>query len=161
MINAGLFYVASVVIENTDAKQSDIFVAIFCMLFGAQQAGEAAGWGPDIGKATAAAEKVFGYIDQLSSINAIEMDKNDGGIDIRGVKGRIEFNNVWFRYPTRKQDFVLKGLNLVINPGESIALVGESGCGKSTFVNLMMRFYDPDSGNILLDGVDLREYNIH
>ncbi len=52
-------------------------------------------------------------------------------------------------------------MNLVINPGESVALVGESGCGKSTFVNLMMRFYDPDFGEILLDGVNIKDYNLH
>ena len=68
---------------------------------------------------------------------------------------------MWFRYPTRKNEFVLRGLTLTINPNESVALVGESGCGKSTFVNLMMRFYDPDHGKILLDGVDIKEYNLH
>ena len=52
-------------------------------------------------------------------------------------------------------------MNLVINPGESVALVGESGCGKSTFVNLMMRFYDPDFGEILLDGVNIKDYTVH
>lgn len=52
-------------------------------------------------------------------------------------------------------------MNLVINPGESVALVGESGCGKSTFVNLMMRFYDPDFGEILLDGVNIKDFNLH
>lgn len=77
------------------------------------------------------------------------------------MTGKIEFRNVWFRYPTRKEDFVLKGLNLVIQPQESVALVGESGCGKSTFVSLMMRFYDPDNGEILLDGVNLKDYNLH
>lgn len=50
---------------------------------------------------------------------------------------------------------------MTINPNESVALVGESGCGKSTFVNLMMRFYDPDHGKILLDGVDIKDYNLH
>lgn len=73
----------------------------------------------------------------------------------------IEFKNVWFRYPTRKEDFVLKGLNLKINPNETVALVGESGCGKSTFVNLMMRFYDVDFGEILIDGRNIKEYNLH
>lgn len=68
---------------------------------------------------------------------------------------------MWFRYPTRKNEFVLRGLTLTINPNESVALVGESGCGKSTFVNLMMRFYDPDHGKILLDGVDIKDYNLH
>jgi ABC-type multidrug transport system fused ATPase/permease subunit len=56
---------------------------------------------------------------------------------------------------------VLRGLNLKVNPNEQVALVGESGCGKSTFVNLLMRFYDVDFGTILFDGVDIREYNLH
>ena len=56
---------------------------------------------------------------------------------------------------------MLRGLNLTINPGESVALVGESGCGKSTFVNLMMRFYDVDQGEILIDGVNIKDYNLH
>lgn len=56
------------------------------------------------------------------------------------------FENVWFRYPNRKNDWVLRGLNLCIEPNESVALVGESGCGKSTVVSLLMRFYDVDFG---------------
>ena len=56
---------------------------------------------------------------------------------------------------------LLNGLTFEIMPGESVALVGESGCGKSTFVNLMMRFYDPDFGEILLDGVNIKDYNLH
>jgi len=55
----------------------------------------------------------------------------------------------------------LRGLNIHINPKDQVALVGESGCGKSTFVNLLMRFYDVDHGKILLDGVDIRDYNLH
>lgn len=52
-------------------------------------------------------------------------------------------------------------MNITINPNESVALVGESGCGKSTFVNLLMRFYDVDQGEILLDGVNIKDYNLH
>ena len=62
---------------------------------------------------------------------------------------------------TSTDDFVLKGLNLTINPNESVALVGESGCGKSTFVNMMMRFYDPNFGDIFLDDVNIKEINLH
>lgn len=58
--------------------------------------------------------------------------------------GEIEFQNVWFRYPSRKTDWILKGLNLKIRPNETVALVGESGCGKSTIVQLILRFYDVD-----------------
>ena len=81
--------------------------------------------------------------------------------DPKDCKGKIEFKNVWFRYPTRKQDFVHRGLSFVINPGESVALVGESGCGKSTFVNLLMRFYDIDDGEILLDDRNIKDINLH
>jgi ATP-binding cassette subfamily B (MDR/TAP) protein 1 len=77
------------------------------------------------------------------------------------VRGEIEFRDVWFRYPTRKEDFVLKGLSIKIDPNEQVALVGESGCGKSTFVNLLMRFYDPDFGGVYLDGVNIKDYNLH
>lgn len=77
------------------------------------------------------------------------------------MKGNIEFRNVWFRYPTRKTDFVLRGLNIKVDAGQSIALVGESGCGKSTFVNLLMRFYDVDHGEVLLDGENIKNINLH
>ena len=67
---------------------------------------------------------------------------------------------MWFRYPTRKNEWVFKGLNLTINQNESVAVVGESGSGKSTMVNLILRFYDPDFGQVLIDGVDSRKYNL-
>jgi ABC-type multidrug transport system fused ATPase/permease subunit len=109
-----------------------------------------------------AAKRIFGIIDQPSKINAVEESKDTKKktIDINGFKGEIVFENVWFRYPTRKTDWVLKGLNLKINPEERVALVGESGCGKSTMVSLILRFYDVDSGAIYIDGVNIKEYNL-
>ena len=74
--------------------------------------------------------------------------------------GEIEFENVWFRYPSRRNDWVLRGLNMKIKPNETVALVGESGCGKSTIVSLILRFYDVNEGRILIDGKDVREWNI-
>jgi len=93
-------------------------------------------------------DAVFDIIDYPSTIDAVDDDvKNEKTrLDFSKILGKIEFKDVWFRYPTRKEDFVIKGLNLVVNPGESVALVGESGCGKSTFINLLMRFYDPQHG---------------
>ena len=67
---------------------------------------------------------------------------------------------MWFRYPTRLQNWVFKGLNLKINANDNIAIVGESGQGKSTFINLVMRFYDPEFGTVLIDGVDVKEMNV-
>jgi ATP-binding cassette subfamily B protein len=72
--------------------------------------------------------------------------------------GRIEFQNVWFAY--KKEDWVLKDVSFTIEPGESIALVGHTGSGKTTTTNLLMRFYDVQKGRILLDGVDVREWDL-
>lgn len=95
------------------------------------------------------------YIDPLED----ETGKVDLVMD-DSFKGEIEFKNVWFRYPQRKSDWVLKGLNLKIRPYETVALVGESGCGKSTLVSLVLRFYDINKGQILIDGVDIKSYKI-
>ena len=123
----------------------------------------AAAGGPDLGRAQAAVDNVFDIIDYPSTINAVsdDLDKEKTRLKDMNILGKIEFKDVWFRYPTRKEDFVIKGLNLVVNPGESVALVGESGCGKSTFINLMMRFYDPQHGQILLDGIEIKDINLH
>jgi len=85
-------------------------------------------------------------MDLPSKINAMGYVEEAKKVDPKTFRGEIEFQNVWFRYPTRKNDWVLKGLNLKINPNETVALVGESGCGKSTLVSLLMRFYDVDEG---------------
>lgn len=157
-IFAALFYSGGKIQENVkELKPENIFIAIFSMMFGAMQAGNSQQFGPDIGKANSAAKKIFAIIDDPSRIDAIALDKdkNKKKIQPEDLKGKIEFKDVWFRYPTRKQDWVLRGLNLTINPKETVALVGESGCGKSTFVSLLMRFYDVDFGEILLDGVNI------
>jgi ATP-binding cassette subfamily B protein len=70
----------------------------------------------------------------------------------------LEFRHVWFRYPGR-EDWALRDLNLSIAPGEKIALVGQNGAGKTTLIKLLTRLYDPTEGQVLLDGVDLREYD--
>ena len=70
--------------------------------------------------------------------------------------GEITFNDVTFAYPSRADDATLSNFNLTIKPGETIALVGISGAGKSTFIQLLQRFYDPDQGEILLDGIDIK-----
>ena len=74
------------------------------------------------------------------------------------AEGRIEFENVWFAY--KDDDWILKDVSFKVEPGQSIALVGHTGSGKSTITNLLMRFYDVQRGRILLDGVDLREWDL-
>lgn len=77
--------------------------------------------------------------------------------NIPNLKGELRFNNVSFTYPMRPDHEVLHGLDLDLMPGSVVALVGESGGGKSTCTQLIQRFYDPDSGSITLDGIDIRE----
>src|SRR5215467_4226497 len=74
------------------------------------------------------------------------------------AEGRIEFENVWFAY--NEEDWVLKDVSFTVLPGQSVALVGHTGSGKTTITNLLMRFYDVQKGRILLDGVDVRDWDL-
>jgi ABC-type multidrug transport system fused ATPase/permease subunit len=157
-----MFYGAGVLLETYWSMQmDDAMAALFAIMFSAFQAGNAAAFGPDMGKAKVAAERVFRIIDYPSRIDARASEEKGLKINPLQFLGKIEFKDVWFRYPRRTEDFVLRGLNLTINPKESVALVGESGCGKSTFVNLVMRFYDVDSGDVFVDGVNIKDYDLH
>jgi len=86
---------------------------------------------------------------------------SDEGLKPTNIKGNISFKDVVFTYPTRPDNRVLKGLNLEIEAGKTVALVGPSGGGKSTTVALLERFYDPLSGTIELDGINLKDINVH
>ena len=76
------------------------------------------------------------------------------------ARGKIEFDHVSFAYPTQEETMIIKDFNLVINPGETIGILGETGCGKSSLVNLIPRFYDVTAGRILIDDVDVRDYKL-
>lgn len=100
----------------------------------------------------AASESVFGMIDAQSEI--------DSGADLNArAQGKLEFVHTGFRYPEQEQD-ALSDINLCIQPGETVALVGMSGGGKTSLVNLVPRFYTPDTGDILLDGRSLQEISL-
>lgn len=86
----------------------------------------------------------------------------DGGFDGNTeIKGKVEFKNVSFAYPGMKDEKVIDNVSLVINPGETLAILGSTGCGKSSLVNLIPRFYDATEGQVLVDDVDVREYKLH
>jgi ABC-type multidrug transport system fused ATPase/permease subunit len=85
---------------------------------------------------------------------------SDAGVRLKDVKGKITFNDVTFSYPTRPRGVVLDHFTTEILPGTTVAFVGPSGCGKSTVVGMVERFYDPQSGRVELDGVNLRDINV-
>lgn len=103
-----------------------------------------------------ATERIREILQRESEVNITDAkDKKDSNI-----KGNIVFKDVVFSYPSRKDVGVLKGINFLVRSGEKIALVGQSGSGKSTIVQLLMKFYNIESGGIIIDGKDLKDYNI-
>ena len=83
---------------------------------------------------------------------------SDGDKESYECDGSVEFKNVSFSYPDGNGEQILKNINITINPGETFAILGATGCGKSTFINLIPRFYDVTEGSVLVDGMDVREY---
>ncbi len=100
--------------------------------------------------AMASTERIFEFMD-----NGEVIPDPEAPVKIESKKGRIEFKDVTFSYEEGRP--VLKDINFTINPGEMVAIVGATGAGKSTLVNLIERFYDPDKGSVLLDGIDIRK----
>ncbi|OGU66946.1 MAG: antibiotic ABC transporter ATP-binding protein [Ignavibacteria bacterium RBG_16_36_9] len=100
--------------------------------------------------AMASSERVFKLLDNQTMIRNPE-----NPVKLENVKGKIEFKNVWFAY--NEDDYVLKDISIDINPGERIAIVGHTGAGKTSIINILTRFYDISKGEILLDGVNIEK----
>ena len=113
----------------------------------------------DYSKAKKAFISIYNTLDTETEINPFE-NAQKGKKSANNIQGKIELKNVTFAYPTKPNQKILKNLSLLIEKGQSAALVGYSGCGKSTIIQLIERFYDIQEGQVLIDDVDIREYNL-
>ena len=153
LIFAGLFYFAAWFMVNHNDDPKKLFTAMYALLFSVMVLAQVQQYAPDLGKAYSSLFSIYGIMEQSPKIKSPENPTNSK------IRGKIEFKNVSFKYPTR-EDYVLQDFNMTIEAGKKAAIVGISGSGKSTLVQLLERFYDVDSGEILIDGVNIKDYSI-
>lgn len=103
--------------------------------------------------ALVSADRIFELLDQEDVLEEL-----DSGLPVERFRGEIDFRNVWFAY--NEEDWVLKNISFKISPGESVAFVGATGAGKTTIISLISRFYDIQKGEILIDGINIKEYKL-
>ncbi|KAJ4326777.1 hypothetical protein N0V84_002796 [Fusarium piperis] len=151
-----IFYYGGRLVAEGTIDALAFFVCFMAVMQGAEASGQALGFGPNAAQVTAAANRILDMRetrlrDKVSTSQ--EIPDTEGGMS-------IELDNIHFRYPTRSTP-VFRGLNLTIQKGQFAALVGASGCGKTSIVSLLERFYDLDKGRILLNGKDATDINVY
>uniref|UniRef100_A0A8C8FDB8 ATP-binding cassette sub-family B member 5 n=1 Tax=Oncorhynchus tshawytscha TaxID=74940 RepID=A0A8C8FDB8_ONCTS len=156
MVNAAIFRFGSWLIAHCHTEYENVFLVFSVIIFAAMNIGESASFAPDFAKAKAAAGRILGLLEKKPEID-IYSEEGEKPTDF---VGDIEFRGIHFAYPTRQNVRVLQGLNVSVGPGQTLALVGESGCGKSTSIQLLERFYSPAEGQVLVDGLDTKTLNL-
>ncbi|KAK0464466.1 P-loop containing nucleoside triphosphate hydrolase protein [Desarmillaria tabescens] len=153
-----VFWYGAALVSRQEFSTFDFFVGLMSTMFGAIQAGNVFSFVPDVSSAKGAGSDILRLLD---SVPEIDSESTEGKkVDIAKAHGHIRLENVHFRYPTRPGIRVLRELSLQVEPGTYIALVGASGSGKSTVIQLIERFYEPLAGKIYMDGIPIEEYNV-
>ncbi|NP_001230918.1 multidrug resistance protein 2 [Cricetulus griseus] len=134
----------------------NVMLVFSAVVFGAIAAGNASSFAPDYAKAKVSASHIIRIMEKIPSIDSY----STRGLKPNWLEGNVKFNEVVFNYPTRPDIPVLQGLSLEVKKGQTLALVGSSGCGKSTVVQLLERFYDPMAGTVFLDGKEIKQLNV-
>ncbi|VDO07603.1 unnamed protein product [Haemonchus placei] len=150
------FWYGSTLVIAGIVSPGTIFAVFWSVFLGTRRLSDVA---PQLGAflgAKMAAADIFAVIDRVPEIDPMSSD----GLTPEEFVGRLAFNNIHFSYPSRPTVKILDGVSFEVNPGETVALVGHSGCGKSTIISLLLRFYEQSAGMVALDGIPLRDYNV-
>ncbi|KAH8815620.1 leptomycin B resistance protein pmd1 [Xylogone sp. PMI_703] len=150
-----VWYGGTLILKHEYITQQ-FFVCFVAVIWGSQAATGVFSFAPDMGSSKGAASRLKSL---LSRVPLIDSWSNDG-VNLKNLEGLIEFKDIKFSYPTRKDKQVLERIDLVAKPGQFTAIVGASGSGKSTIISLLERFYEPSSGSILIDGKEIATLNI-
>ncbi|CAO2617610.1 ATP-dependent translocase ABCB1 [Lemmus lemmus] len=134
----------------------NVLLVFSAIVFGAMAVGQVSSFAPDYAKAKISASHIIMIIEKVPEIDSYSTE----GLKPSTLEGNVKFNDVMFNYPTRPDIPVLQGLSLEVKKGQTLALVGSSGCGKSTVVQLLERFYDPRAGTVFLDGKEAKQLNV-
>ncbi|KAM0921567.1 hypothetical protein ACQ4PT_006759 [Festuca glaucescens] len=150
------YYVGAKFISQGNSTFGSVFQANFALVLAMIGASQTSTMASDSTKAKDSANSIFMILDRKSQI-----DSSSGeGSTMKLVKGEIDFMHISFRYPSRPDIQIFSDFNLSVPSRKTVALVGQSGSGKSTVIALLERFYDPDSGVILLDGVEIKSLKL-
>uniref|UniRef100_A0A7M4G0X2 Multidrug resistance protein 1-like n=1 Tax=Crocodylus porosus TaxID=8502 RepID=A0A7M4G0X2_CROPO len=155
-INAAVFRFGAWLIAHCYTNFENVFIVFSSVIFAAMNVGQSTSLAPDFGKAKISAQRIFQLLDQKPLIDSY----SEEGEKLSHFDGNIEFRDIHFVYPNRPEVQVLQGLNVKVNKGQTLALVGSSGCGKSTSIQLLERFYDPVAGQVLADGFDTKSLHL-
>ncbi|XP_056458389.1 ATP-binding cassette, sub-family B (MDR/TAP), member 4 [Gadus chalcogrammus] len=150
------FWYGSTLVLSEEYTIGTVLIVFFTVLIGAFSLGQTTPNFQAFASARGAAHKVYNIIDNTPSIDSY----SESGLRPDSIRGDIEFRNIHFNYPSRSDVKVLNNLSLSVKTGQTIALVGSSGCGKSTTIQLLQRFYDPQEGSVHIDGHDVRSLNV-
>ncbi|PIA60695.1 hypothetical protein AQUCO_00300305v1 [Aquilegia coerulea] len=155
-VYAASFYAGARLVEDGKTTFGKVFRVFFALAMATIGISQASSLASESTKAKTSTASIFNILDQKSKIDS----SDDSGMTLDNLKGEIELRHVSFKYPTRPDIQIFRDLSLAIHSGKTVALVGESGSGKSTVISLLQRFYDPDSGHITLDGVEIQKFQL-
>ncbi|CAI9093062.1 OLC1v1028468C1 [Oldenlandia corymbosa var. corymbosa] len=152
------FWYGGRLMNRGEVNSKHLFQAFFILMSTGRSIADAGSVTNDISKGSSAIKSIFAILDRKTEIDPEDFD----GIKVeRGsLSGQIELKHVAFSYPSRPEQIIFQDLSLKIEPGKKVALVGQSGSGKSTIIGLIERFYDPIKGSIVIDDHDIRSYNL-